>query len=74
MQTGDTNYIYRNELNKPCFQQNMFYGKYEDLERRIQSDKVLKSKAFAIGNNPKYDGYQRELASMVYEFLIRNQK
>ena len=42
MQTGDTNYIYKNELDKICFQHDMAYGKYKDLEKRTQSDKVLK--------------------------------
>ena len=41
MQTGDTNYIYRNEVDKACFQHDMAYGKYKNLERRIQSDKGL---------------------------------
>ena len=61
-------------MDKACFQHDMAYGKYKDLERRAKSDKVLKDKAFEIANNPKYDGYQRGLASMVYKFLIRNQK
>ena len=74
MQAGDTYYIYKNELNKTYFQHDMAYGKYKDLERRTQSDKVLKDKAFEITNNPKYDRYQRGLASMVYKFLIRNLK
>ena len=57
MQTGDTNYIYRNELDKACFQHDMAYGKYKDLEKRTKSDKVLKDKAHEIANNLKYDGY-----------------
>ena len=69
MQTGDTNYIYRNELDRVCFLHDMAYGDFKDLKRRTQSDKVLKDKAFSIANNnPKYDGYQRGLASMVYKF------
>ena len=52
----------------------MAYGDFKDLERRTQSDKVLKDKAFVIASNPKYDGYQRALASMVYKFVTRNQK
>ena len=48
MQTGDTNYIYRNGLEKACFEHDMAYGKYKDLEKRTQSDKVLKDKAFEI--------------------------
>ena len=54
MQTENTNYIYRNELDKACFQHDMAYGKYKNLEKTTQSDKVLKEKAFAIANNPKY--------------------
>ena len=52
----------------------MASDKYKDLEKIRQSDKVLKDKAFAVANNPKYDGYQRGLASMVYKFLIRSQE
>ena len=69
MQTGDTNYIYKNELDKSCFRHDMAYGKYRNLEKRTQTDKVLKDKTFEITNNPKYDGYQRGLASMVYKFF-----
>ena len=50
------------------------YGKYKDLERRTQSDKVLKDKAFEIANNPRYDGYQRGLASMVCKFFDKKSK
>ena len=48
MQTGDTNYIYKNDLGKACFQHDMAYGKYKDLERRKQSDKVLKTKLLKL--------------------------
>ena len=61
-------------MDKVCFQHDMAYIKYKDLEKRTQSDKILKGKAFAIANNPKYDGYQIRLASMLYNFLTRNQK
>ena len=74
MQTGDTNYIYKNDLDKACFQPGMAYGKYKDLEKRAQSDKVLKDKVFEIANNPKYDGYQRGLASMIYKFFDKKSK
>ena len=73
-QTGDTNYIYKNELDKACFQHDMAYGKYKDIERSTQSDKVLKDKAFEIANNPKYDRCQSGLASMVYEFFDKKSK
>ena len=39
-ETGDTNYIYKNELDKTCFQHDMAYGKFKDLKRRTFSDKV----------------------------------
>ena len=74
MQTGNTNFIHKNELDKVFFQYDMAYGKSKDLIKRTQSDKVLKDKAFKIASNPKYDGYQRGLASMVYikSFFIKN--
>ena len=65
MQTGDTNFIYKNELDKACFQHDIAYGKTKDLIKRTQLDKVLKDKAFSIASDPNYDGYQRGLASMV---------
>ena len=64
MKTGNTDFIYSNELDKACFQHNMAYGKAKDL-LRSQSDKVLRDKAFKIASDSKYDGYQRGLASMV---------
>ena len=47
----------------------MTYGDFKDLKRRTASDRVLRDKAFNIGKSPKYDGYQRGLASMVYKFF-----
>ena len=69
MQTGDTEFIYRNELDKVCFQHNMAYGKSKDLTKRTQSERVLGDNLFKIATDPKYDGYQRGLASMVYKFF-----
>ena len=51
MQTGDTNHIYKKELDKACFQFDMAYGDFKDFKRRTQSDKILKDKAFAIATN-----------------------
>ena len=48
MEAGDTNYIYKDELDKACFQEDMAYGKYKDFEKRTQLDNVLKDKAFEI--------------------------
>ena len=74
MQTGDTNYIYKNELDKACFQHDMAFGKYKDLDKITQSDKVIKDKAFEIENNPKYAGCQRGLTSMVYKLFDKKSK
>ena len=74
MQKGDLRNIYRNELDKACFQHDAGYSKYKDLTKRKQSDKFLKQKAFEIAANPKYDGYQRGLASMVYTFFDKKSK
>ena len=68
-QTGDTRYIYRNELNKACFQRISAYADHKYLINRTKSNKVLRDKAYNIASNPKYDGYQRDLASMVYKFF-----
>ena len=69
MQTGNTNFIYKNELDKACFQHDMAFGKSKDLAKRTQSDKVLRDKAFKIASYSEYDGYQTRLASMVYKFF-----
>ena len=74
IQTGITNYIYKNDLDKPCFQHDTAYGKHKDLAKRTQSDKVLRDRAFKIASNLEYDGYQRGLASMVYKLFDKNPK
>ena len=58
-ETGDTSYIYKNELDEACFQYDMAYVDFKDIKRRTFSDKDLRDKAFNIARNPKYDGYQR---------------
>ena len=68
-QTGDTRYIYRNDLDKACFQHDFAYADNEDLINRAKADKFLKDKAYNIASNPEYDGYQRGLASMVNKFF-----
>ena len=67
MQTGNADFIYRKEVDEPCFQNDMAHGTSKDLAKRTQSDKVLTDKAFKIVNDPKQNGYQRGLASMVYK-------
>ena len=69
MNTGDTRFIYRNDLEKACFQHDSAYSDSKDLVKRTQSDKILIDKAFNIAKNPNYDEYQRGLAAMVYKFF-----
>ena len=68
-ETGDTNYIYKNELDKACFAHDAAYSDSKDLTKRTVANKILKNKAFNIAKDPKYDGYQRGLAPMVYKFF-----
>ena len=68
-ETGDTNYIYKNELDKACFAHDAAYSDNKYLTKRTGADKILKNKAFNVAKDPKYDGYQRGLASMVYRFF-----
>ena len=58
-ETGDTEYLYKNELDKA---------------RRTAADKVLRDKAFNIDKDLKYNGYQRGLALMVYKFFDKKTK
>ena len=74
MLAGNTNYIYKTDLDKACFQHDMAYGENKDLTKRTQSDKVLRDKGFKIASNPKYDAYQSGLASVVYEFFDKSPK
>ena len=73
-ETGDTSYIYKNELDKACFQHDNAYGDFKDIARRTASDKVLREETFNIAKNPKYDGFQTGLTSMVYKFIDRKTK
>ena len=56
-------YTYQNKLDKICFRHDMAYGDFKDLSRKAASDKALPEK------NEKKDGYQRDVASMVYKFF-----
>ena len=73
-ETGDTSYIYKNELDKARFQHDLAYGNFKDIKRRTASDKILRDKAFNVAKNPKHDGYQRGLASVVYKFFDKKSK
>ena len=71
---GNTDYIYKNELDRACFQHDMAYGDFKDLAKRTFANKILRDKAFKIASDRKYDRHQRGLASMVYIFLIKNRR
>ena len=68
-ETGDTNYIYKNELDEAYFAHDTAYSNSKDLIKRTVADKTLKNRALNIAKDKKYDGYQRGLASMVYKFF-----
>ena len=72
--TGDRRYIYRNKLDKACFQHDSAYAHHKDLINRAEADKVLKDKAYDIASSPKYDGYQRGLEVWFISFLIKSQR
>ena len=65
MQTGNTDYI-----DKACFQHDMAYGKCNNYwTKRAHPEEALRDEAFKIASDPKYDGYQRGLASVVHNFF-----
>ena len=68
-ETGDTNCIHKNELDKACCAHDAAYSDSKDLTKRTVGDKILKNRAFNIAKDQNYDGYQRGLASMVYKFF-----
>ena len=73
-ETGHSQYIYQNELDKACFQDDMAYGSkiLTDLTRKTVFDKILHDKSFIIDKNLKYDEHQKFLASMIFNFLIKS--
>ena len=72
--TGYSRYICQNELKEIRFQHDMDYSACKYLARWTASDWVLRDKVFSIAGNPKYDGYQRKLVSMVYTFFDKKSK
>ena len=73
-QTGDTNYTYKNELDKACFQHDMPYGVFKDLKRRTFSDKVLKNKAFDIAKILNMMGIKEDLLLWFTDILVKSLK
>ena len=72
-ETGNVTNIYKNQLDKACFQHDLAYGD-KDLVKRTAADKVLRDKAYQIAQDVSKDGYQRSLASMVYKFFDKKVK
>ena len=66
--------IYKNELDKTCFHHDSAYNQDKDLVNRTKSEIVLKNKAYKIATNPKYNGYERALASMFWKFFNKRSK
>ena len=66
-ETGDINYFLKNELHEACFANDPAYSDSKDLAKRIISNKMLKDRAYEIAIVPKYGGYQRRLASIVFD-------
>ena len=65
MQTGDTNYIYKNELDKACFAPDAAYSDSKELTKRTAGDKVSRDKAYSIASNLSHNGYERALTALV---------
>ena len=63
MKDGRASHIYKNELDKACFQHDAAYNRYKDLKGR-----------FKIAVNPRVDGYQRALASLIWKFFNERSK
>ena len=74
MNDGKLSHILKNKLDVACFQHDSAYAKYKDRLNRKKSYVVLKNKALEIAVNPKINGYQRGLASMVYKFFDNRAK
>ena len=64
-ETATVKYIYKNILGKSCFVHDAVYVNSKDLAKRTVSDKICEYRAYKTAVNPKYNRYQRRLASMV---------
>ena len=71
-ETGDTNYIYKNQLDKACFQHDMAYGDFKDLARRTVSDKFLRDKAFNIAKILDMMDMKEAVLQWFTRFLVKD--
>ena len=74
MKDGRLSHILKNRLDAACFQHDSAYAEYKDRANRKQSDIVSKNKALKIATDPRLNGYQRGLVSMVYKFFNERTK
>ena len=65
----NTDYVYKDDLDKACFEHDMAYSKFNNLDKRSQSEIILTDKAFENASNPKLVDYQRGLTPMVFMFF-----
>ena len=70
-ETGDSRYIYQNELDKACFQHDMPYGGFKDLTRRIASDKILRVKYLMLLKIQNMMDINADLLQWSVNFLIK---
>ena len=71
MRTRNTDYIYKNDLDKAFFQHEIVHNKCKVLPKRTELHKVFRDKAFKISTTPNHDGYQRG-ALMIYKIFDKN--
>ena len=74
MQTGNINYIYKNNLDKDFFQHDIAYSKYKDLAKRTESNKFFRDKALKIAIIQKVMDMKEDQLQWFTSFLIKNQK
>ena len=74
MQTGKTDYIYKNDLDKAYFQHDMAYDKLKDLTKRTQSDKVLRDKFLKLQVIQNMTDIKRDLLQSYTSYLIKESK
>ena len=67
--TGDSQCIYQKKQIKLVLHMIWLMREFKDIARRTASDRILRDKAFNTAKSPKYDGYQRVLASVFYKFF-----
>jgi hypothetical protein len=74
IKTGDTNHIFKNELDKACLYHDVAYGSNKDVPSRHIADKELMDRAIAIASDKTKNGYERALSSLLYKFFEKKIK